>query len=70
MSASNALTTEIKELQLENSRLRAELAGERIMMGFLLGRMLWLSRMGARGRCFQVCPPADVEIQGMGKWKT
>ncbi|KAG5522157.1 hypothetical protein RHGRI_034365 [Rhododendron griersonianum] len=55
---------EIKELQLENSRLCAELAGERIMMGFLLGRMLWLSRMGARGRCVQVFPPADVEIQG------
>ncbi|KAI8528240.1 hypothetical protein RHMOL_Rhmol12G0135200 [Rhododendron molle] len=55
---------EIKELQLENSRLRAELAGGRIMMGFLLGRMLWLSRMGARGGCVQVCPLADVEIQG------
>ncbi|XP_058187028.1 probable serine/threonine-protein kinase PBL18 isoform X2 [Rhododendron vialii] len=34
------------------------------MMGFLLGTMLWLSRMGGRGRCAQVCPPADVEIQG------
>ncbi|KAG5529364.1 hypothetical protein RHGRI_029918 [Rhododendron griersonianum] len=62
-SDNNVDSQRLRCLQLENFRLRAELAGERIMMGFLLGRMLWLSRMGGRGRCVQVCPPADVEIQ-------